>query len=234
MREIQRISITDAVVATIKEAVETGEYARGQKLPTEAVLCSEMKVSRTSVREALRVLQALGYVTIKPGKGAFVSETAAETQTIKPWYGTEGVQYSDFMEVRLVLETLAVRLAVERATSKQVRELEEVHSSFCEACENHDLTKLIMLDETFHLKIMACTGNSLLVNMNRQLLKAYRVYRSESFVNEKLYDRAVEPHGRILDCFRSGDANQAVAEMERHMRITRQDMVELHRLPSEK
>lgn len=231
MKEIQRISITDAVVATIREAIEAGEYAQGEKLPAEAVLCSEMKVSRTSVREALRVLQALGYVVIKPGKGAFVSEMTADSQSIRPWYEAESVEYTDFMDVRFVLETLAVRLAVERATKAQVEELEEIHASFCKACENHDLTKLIMLDETFHMKIMADTENPLLVNINKQLLKAYRVYRSESFTNEKLYDRAVEPHGKILDCFKRKDADQAVIEMERHMEITRKDMMGLHMWP---
>ena len=59
MKEIQRISITDAVVENMKELIESGEYEAGQKLPTEAKLCEMLKVSRTSVREAFRVLQAL-------------------------------------------------------------------------------------------------------------------------------------------------------------------------------
>ena len=73
MKEIQRISITDAVVDNIKEMIEAEEYKVGEKLPAEAKLCEMFKVSRTSVREALRVLQALGYVENKPGKGAFVA-----------------------------------------------------------------------------------------------------------------------------------------------------------------
>ena len=155
MKAIHRVSITDAVVESIKESIESGEYQVGAKLPTEAGLCAEMKVSRTSVREAIRVLQALGYITIKPGKGAFVSEQALLPKNAKPWYEAEGAEYSDFMEVRFVLETLAVRLAVERATALQVEELAEVHHSFCEVSKKRDMTKLIILDETFHTKIMS-------------------------------------------------------------------------------
>ena len=66
MKEIQKISITDMVAENIKELISTGKYAPGEKLPTEASFCQMLGVSRTSVREALRILQALGYVTIKP------------------------------------------------------------------------------------------------------------------------------------------------------------------------
>ncbi|MCI8464667.1 MAG: FadR family transcriptional regulator [Lachnospiraceae bacterium] len=230
MKAIHRVSITDAVVENIKESIETGEYGVGTKLPTEASLCEEMKVSRTSIREAIRVLQALGYITIKPGKGAFVSEQALLPKNVKPWYEAEGAEYSDFMEVRFVLETLAVRLAVERATSSQVRELEEVHHSFCEVSKKRDMTKLIILDETFHTKIMSYTGNPLLTSINRQLLDSFRKYRGESFTNEQVYSNAVEPHGRILECFKCRDAEGAVREMERHLEITHQDMIHIHNI----
>ena len=71
MKEIQRMSITDSVVATIKDMILSGEYKENEKLPAEMSLCQSLKVSRTSVREALRVLQALGFVEMRPGKGAF-------------------------------------------------------------------------------------------------------------------------------------------------------------------
>ena len=59
MKEIQRISVTDAVVNSIREMIESGQYEVGHKLPAEAAFCEQMKVSRTCVREALRVLQTL-------------------------------------------------------------------------------------------------------------------------------------------------------------------------------
>ena len=58
MKAIQRMSITDSVVADIKEMIMSGEYKIGEKLPTEMKLCDQMGVSRTCVREAIRVLQA--------------------------------------------------------------------------------------------------------------------------------------------------------------------------------
>lgn len=226
MREIQRISITDAVVDSIREMIETEEYKVGEKLPAEARLCEMLKVSRTSVREAIRVLQALGYVENRPGKGAFVAANHKDDTT--PWYDVENPQFTDFMDIRMAMETFAVRVAVERASEKDIRKLEEIHQSFVEANENRDMVRMIMLDELFHTTIVGITKNQPLVNINKQLLDAFRVYRSESFTNADVYKNAIEPHEAILACFKEHDAKRAVKEMRNHLDITTSDMEQIH------
>ena len=228
MKAIQRMSITDSVVADIKEMIMSGEYKIGEKLPTERKLCDQMGVSRTCVREAIRVLQAIGYVEIRPGKGAFVANYQKSTDNSSLWYDVEGVKFYDFMEVRMAIETLSVRLAVERATDKQIRELREIHTSFVEATEKRDMLKMIMLDELFHTKIITFTNNQLLININKQLLERFRIYRGDSFTNKMVYKNAVEPHERILLCFEMRNPSSAVEEMRKHLNITTQDMELIH------
>lgn len=228
MKAIQRMSITDSVVADIKEMIMSGEYKIGEKLPTEMKLCDQMGVSRTCVREAIRVLQAIGYVEIRPGKGAFVANYQKSTDNSSLWYDVEGVKFYDFMEVRMAIETLSVRLAVERATDKQIRELREIHTSFVEATEKRDMLKMIMLDELFHTKIITFTNNQLLININKQLLERFRIYRGDSFTNKMVYKNAVEPHERILLCFEMRNPSSAVEEMRKHLNITTQDMELIH------
>lgn len=226
MREIQRISITDAVVDSIKEMIESEEYKVGEKLPAEARLCEMLGVSRTSVREAIRVLQALGYVENRPGKGAFVAANHKEEAT--PWYDVENPQFTDFMDIRMAMETFAIRVAVKRATDKDIKKLEEIHQSFVEANSKKDMVRMIMLDELFHTTIVGITKNQLLVNINRQLLEAFRVYRSESFTDRDVYNNAIEPHAALLDCFRQHDYKRAVDEMRNHLNITTRDMEKIH------
>lgn len=228
MKAIQRMSITDSVVADIKEMIMSGKYKIGEKLPTEMKLCDQMGVSRTCVREAIRVLQAVGYVEIRPGKGAFVADYQKSTANSSLWYDVEGVKFYDFMEVRMAIETLSVRLAVERATDKQIRELREIHTSFVEATEKRDMLKMIMLDELFHTKIITFTNNQLLININKQLLERFRIYRGDSFTNKMVYKNAVEPHERILLCFEMRNPSSAVEEMRKHLNITTQDMELIH------
>lgn len=223
MKEIHRISITDATVDSIKGLIESGQYQIGEKLPTEAILCETLKVSRTSVREAIRVLQALGYVHLLPGKGAFVASYSASSHADN-WYDVADAQFYDFMEVRMAIETLSVRLSVERATPKQVQELEQIHQSFLKAIAEKDLVQMIMLDELFHTKITSYTNNQLLININKQLLNCFRIYRGDSFTNQEVYTNAIEPHTRILFCFQTRNASQAVQEMRKHLDITSRDM----------
>ena len=134
----------------------------------------------------------------------------------------------------MALETLAVRLAVERASVKDINEIRQVHISFVKANEKKDKVRLIMLDELFHTKIMEFTRNRLLVNINAQLLEAFRVYRSESFTDENVYNNAIEPHARILACFENHDPKQAVEEMRRHLNITTYDMEQIHKRNNDK
>ena len=168
MKEIQRTSVTDAVVDSIREMIESGQWAVGEKLPPEAVLCEELKVSRTCVREAIRTLRALKYVDLRPGKGAFV-EDFRKKQAEEMWRGTNDVKLCDLVEVRGALESLAVGLAVERASEAQIAELSKIHESFVEADVGHDMDRLMMLDELFHTRIMSYTGNSLLIFINGRL-----------------------------------------------------------------
>lgn len=228
MRAISRVSITDSVVDRIREMIESGAYAIGEKLPTEASLCEMLSVSRTSVREATRILQTLGYVTLVPGKGSFVADIKPSAIGEDQWFEAENVQFYDFMEVRMAIETLAVRLSVERATQTQIKELEKIHASFLEANAQQDGLQLIMLDEQFHTKIIEYTNNPLLININKQLLESFRIYRSSSFMNNKVYQNAMDPHSRILLCFQTHNVTQAVAEMHRHLEITSRDMDLIH------
>lgn len=229
MKAIKRISITDEVIENIKESIDSGEYKQGEKLPTEFRFCELLEVSRTSVREAIRVLQALGYVTIKTGKGAYVADRESMNKD-ENWYDVKDAQFHDFMEVRMAIETLSVRLSVEKASKKQIKELDEIHHSFIEANENQDMVKLIMLDELFHKKIIEFTNNQLLININKQVSECFKVYRSNSFTNNSVYKNAVEPHEKILKCFHTHNSSQAVQEMKTHLEITSSDMEKIHDL----
>ena len=225
MREIQRISITDMVANDLRDMIQSGEYQVGDRMPTETEICTRMKVSRTSVREALRMLQAMGYVEIRPGRGTYVADGRAKGSN---WFDVEDARFYDFMEVRQAIETLSVRLAVERSSPRQIQELEQIQQAFRQANRKKDAVQLIMLDELFHTKIIEYTSNQLLININQQLLESFRRYRNDSFMDGRVYQNAEEPHERILLCFHRKDPAQAVQEMRRHLEITVRDMETIH------
>lgn len=221
MKEIQRISITDAVAESIKDLICSGKFLVGEKLPTESRLCEELKVSRTSVREAFRLLQAQGYVEIRPGRGAFVADFQTNNQV--NWFDVDDAKYKDYMEVRVAIEILAVRLAVERATEEQLRELQYVHESFLEASGIHDTARMVILDERFHSLIIEYTRNPLLCKINNDLLDVFRPYRRANFSDPVEYNHADIAHARIIDCFLERNPDLAEVRMREHLKITAED-----------
>lgn len=230
MKTIERISITDSVVDSIRQLIQSGSYEVGQKLPTESTLCASLGVSRTSVREASRVLQAQGFVKLVPGKGAFVANLNPVSPEESNWLSADNARFHDYMDVRHAIELLAVRRSVERASSEQICELELIHQDFIKANEHHDSLRLIELDELFHEKIVEFTENPLLLTINKQLTDCFRVYRNRSFTNNAMYTNAELPHSRILLCFHTKNPDQAATEMSRHLEQTALDMNELYML----
>lgn len=221
MEEIQRVSITEAVAENIKNLICSGEFEIGSKLPTETKICEELKVSRTSVREAFRLLQAQGYVVIYPGRGAFVANF--QTSNGVNWFEIDDAKYKDYMEVRIAIELLAVRLAVERANGEQIKKLEAVHNSFLEASQIHDAAKMVILDERFHSLIIEYTGNPLLKKINSDLLDVFRPYRRANFSDPIDYKHADSMHNKILMCFKERDPQKAEQYMRDHLSLTAED-----------
>lgn len=225
MDSIQRVSITDKVIQNLKELITSGKLAVGDKMPTEQSICSMLNVSRSTVREALRVLQAMGFIEIKPGKGAFVARTSENVDSdIIQWFAKNEIRYMDFIEVRMAIEPLTVKLAIQRATDKEILELEKIHSEFEKAIEEKDVLKLLMIDEAFHSHIAACTKNKLLIDISNKILRAFTEYRSRSFAYAEIYANALEPHRKILQAVKERNIVNATSAMIEHINITLEDM----------
>lgn len=225
MNSIQRISLTDSAIQYLKEYIVSGKVPAGGKMPTEKNLCTMLSVSRSTLREAVRVLQAMGFVQIRPGMGTYVLKTSeAADSDIVNWFAENEVRYMDFIEIRMAIEPLAVRLAIQRASDKDIRELEEIHCEFEKAIEDKDVSKLLTIDEAFHNHIAICTKNKLLVDVSTKVLHAFTEYRSRSFAYAEIYGNALEPHRRIVSAMKARNIEAAVEAMEEHINITLDDM----------
>ncbi|WHH58026.1 FadR/GntR family transcriptional regulator [Petroclostridium sp. X23] len=228
MKPIERISVTDMTVQNLKELIISGNIKIGDKLPTEMEICSALNISRSTVREAIRVLQAMGFVEMKRGKGAFVAKVTEDDPThIIKWFVEHEVQVTDFMEVRMGIEPLGVKLAIQRATPKQISELEEIHANFEKAMEGQDVVALLTNDEAFHKHIIKATQNNLLISINQQILDVFAEYRSKSFTIKEISKNALEPHRKVLDAIKRRDIDAGVEEMAKHINGSIEDMLDM-------
>jgi GntR family transcriptional repressor for pyruvate dehydrogenase complex len=225
MNAAVRVPIIDQVVESIKESNIGGEIEVGAKLPAEHALCKTLAVSRSTVREAFRVLQTLGYVELKPGRGAFVRDTSShDIDTIRNWFRESIPRLEDFTEVRGALELLAVRMAVRCCKDDEIRILEDLHAAFVKAVALGNVSEIARLDEEFHSRIFSMTRNTLLVNLNKLVAAEFKKYRVMSFSVEANCLSAVGPHGRILAAIKRRDADDGAARMAEHLNLIKSDM----------
>lgn len=218
MEPIKRIPLVAQVEERIETMIREEGYHPGTKLPAEVTLCKELNVSRGTIREALKSLQARGIVDLQSGKGAFVAEpkVVENTEAIH-WLieNEEDLRY--FLELREAVEPLAAHLATERGSEQMRETLRELYQQFVDAAVSHDYMKLAELDEKFHRTISDACGNPLIQEIMDTLNPGVVSFRQNTFkVNQNVYD-TIGPHGKILKAILSGDAAKAEREMRRHV-----------------
>lgn len=218
MKAVTKVSIIDQVVSTIKESILNGEFTLGQKLPSELSLCKTLSVSRSTIREACRVLQTLGYVELKPGRGAFICDTDPhDVDVIRYWFSESASQLEDFTDVRKVLEQLAVRMAIEHCTDNDIQALERVNTAFIKAVNEHNISEVAKLDEAYHEQIFLMSRNLLLIKLNRLISIEFKKFRIMTFSLKRNCLNAVDPHAKVLDAIKRRNIPDGITEMSKHM-----------------
>jgi len=232
MKSVNRIPVVQQVTESLKEHILSGAVKVGQKLPPEKELCGQLGVGRGTVREAFRVLQAHGFVEIKPGRGAFVARTdELKLENVIEWFVRNEVELKDFIEIRTALEPLAVRLTIQRCTDADIAQIERTHEKFMEAVQNRDAAGIALCDERFHNQIVEKSRNQLLISINRKVSECVQAFRSKTFLVEENIKNAVEPHQNILAAIKNRDVEAGDVHIRRHLD---QVLIDLDKLTEKK
>jgi len=224
MKKIERVSVTDAAVKSIRALIA------GETTPREAS-CPPNRKSAIAGRRTLhhqgsfRVLQAIGLVELRPGKGAFVRRKTMDGQeTIRQWFIDNRARVDELMELRMGIEPLAAKLAITRGSQKQLDQIRTIHQEFRRAVEEGDVIKMATIDESFHDAIMEASNNRLLKRTGNMIADALMEYRTRSFAVAENKTHAVIPHQRIIDALAAKDEKEVVQAMLDHLQISLKDM----------
>ena len=218
MRYSEWNSVPEFLVDNIKKRIENGDYKIGDKLPTEMQICEMFGVGRSSTREAMRILQAMGFIQILKGKGTFVvNNCTSNNDAIKEWYASNKNVLEDLIDVRTSIECLAVRRATLLMTDSDILDLERINSDFKENANADNIPALLMLDSDFHRKIAKASGNELIVLFNKQIESTFEVYRGKAYIITKHALSASMGHDKILKCIKNRDAKGAEKAMQEHI-----------------
>lgn len=220
MKPIERVTVVGQVTEAIRSMIKERKLNEDEKLPTEKELCEKLEVGRSTVREAMRILQAMGEVKFMHGKGAFVGpgNTVTNETVTKEWFSKAGSKLMDFVEIRLAIEPLSVRLAIHRASEEDIAEIARIHNLFIQAVTTQNALHLAKYDELFHMKIAYATHNQLMINIMDSIKKEVFEMRVKSFSLPKRMAGAVKPHEIILDAFYTRDEDAGWQAMTDHIK----------------
>lgn len=219
---LKRLDLVREVVNRIRTQILSGEYGPEDLLPPEGSLGESLGVSRTVVREAMRILGAQGLVEVSQGKRPRIRP--ADPQTVVETFGTylQRGDHSllDLIEVRVPLETAMVVLVAQRATPEQMALMERTIEDMA-ATEN--LQTRVEADTRFHELLAESTGNPLFSLLLTTVSEAMRRSRSKTIARTGP-DRALQGHRAIFDAIRKRDADAARKAMAEHLRMAEEDL----------
>jgi DNA-binding GntR family transcriptional regulator len=196
-------SLTKLLTEKLREAIVGGKFAPGERL-SEEKLAASLQVGRVALREALRSLEAGGYVTFLPDHGVAVSKLTRE-------------DVHDYYTIASVLEGLAARLAVERAQADEIAHLRELHQSLKEACQKRDLARYFDANSNFHRFIAEIARNERLYRLIDQLRQEIQKTRILSLHLPLRLDYSMREHDQIMDAFLKRNSQLAESTMVRHL-----------------
>lgn len=225
--ESEKSSSSQKLYKALERMIAEEEVSVGGKLPTELELCGRFGVGRSTVREAMRILEANGYISIRRGSGTYVlSKMGNNYQTIGNWLHDNRDKLRDYMEVRIAIEQLSVRLMIKKWGDDCGRRLTGLMAEFEEAVDAGDSERISAVDERFHREIAASTGNDLLIRVDELLADAFREYRRSTFLNKGNLSAAIAEHRKILEAIARRDTNEAVYAMREHLETSVEDAIQ--------
>lgn len=223
-----RIALHSTVASHIGCQIVQGKIPSGSILPNEASLGTQFGVSRTALREAIKVLASKGLIEVRRKTGTRVS-TPSKWSMLDPdvlaWmFSGKDIPpgLADLMEVRMLVEPAAARMAAQRACPEDLKEISEA----CEEMEaaTGDLPSSVESDLRFHMAVLEATHNAFMRPFGALIQAALRGSFRVTSSDTKLYRLTLPRHRKVLNAIESRDEHSAEAEMRALLTQTLRDI----------
>ncbi len=228
-KPIRPKKLSEEIVDQIKELISLGELKPGQRIPSERELASFLGVSRPSVREAIMVLEAMGFLESRQGGGTYVRSLADVTMA-DPLANM--VERRDprmlhaLTEVRMGLETWSAYLAAKRAEESEIERLRELYRIMVDLAAHGSWDAKI--DAEFHLTITAATHNTLQVHVLNTIQSLFQTTimaaLSEFYSKEGYIELLLNHHHDILDAIAARNPERARDVMMQHLTLVEEKL----------
>ena len=206
MNVVSQISIKplhEEVAERFRELILKGELKTGDRI-VQSEMCSSLGISRTPMREALRILSSEGLIEVIPNKGAYVAQPS--TREIR-----------EMFEVMSILEGACARVAAERMSETNFKKIESTHDLLELHYEAKDHERYLKVNQTYHILVQDMAGNKVLDEVIKGLRKRLLLYRYRQLYQPDRFSASMQEHRDLLEAFGRRDAGAAEGIMKRHL-----------------
>jgi GntR family transcriptional repressor for pyruvate dehydrogenase complex len=212
-------SRADLVVDKISYSVINGELSDGELLPPESKLCETFGVSRSILREAIRVLASKGLVEVKQGHGTFVRRPRIDVteEAVSNYLRTHSFSLFQLMEVRTPIEVEVAKLAAERREQMHLNSMEE--SLQVMSVDSNNVDMFSDGDRVFHQAIIDASGNRLFAIMIRSIMGYLHINRQLGIRHFGI-QVVFQEHERVFEAIKNQQPSVAAIKMKEHMAQT--------------
>lgn len=187
----------------LRDMIMTGKLKEGDKV-NENQLCETMGISKTPLREALRVLSVEGLIRLVANRGAFVTRPTFE-------------EISEMFDVMSLLEGFCARAACQKMTSKNFSRLERLHAKLEQNFEHRNQEEYIRTNNQYHSFVQEIAGNRTLNQIVDGLRKKILLYRFQSLNLPGRFESSIQEHRKLLEAFRQRDCGKTEALIQQHL-----------------
>ncbi|MEX1080025.1 MAG: FadR/GntR family transcriptional regulator [Homoserinimonas sp.] len=229
---LERAKTYELVVRQIKGEIFAGRLRPGDRLPGERQMSELLKVSRPSVREAIRILEAMEIVRSRPGNGAesglivSTEPSRALSDLIGIHVALSSYSLAEVVSVRMALEVQSVRRIADNIGTMDVSQVRDTLEQMQDP--QLDRTAFLDLDTEFHVGLARCSNNALLADLMAALREAVRRPMAVAFDDDEVWpDRAEmirREHGEIFDAICAGQADSAEELVRHHIEVFYQEI----------
>jgi GntR family transcriptional regulator, transcriptional repressor for pyruvate dehydrogenase complex len=208
-------SAVDMVVDRITSLLMAGDLKPGDLLPSEAALAEGLKVSRGPIREAMKVLQAIGLVEIRRGDGTYM-QTTVDEKAFLPLLTKiliEGTDYAELIELRSFMERGIAAVIIGRGDQADLSQLGEAYERMVSSHASGDRTERDRADLEFHRVLGHLSGNTMISTIYDFVIRLFAP------TIDALY--GLEVHGALVEAFHRRDLAQVLELLDRHTEIWR-------------
>lgn len=220
---VRRLKVSDSVAAQLEQLIEQGQYQPGDKLPPERALAEQFVVGRSSMREALRLVEANGLLRTEHGIGVFVVSNTKSAPMLSELLLFDDFTVPELFEARLSLERDAAGMAARRITDNEAEELQRILDEAGNPSLSNDA--FVKLDAELHRAIVKATKNRIWERVYESIMPLFITYSHRVIQLPGRRESAHNSHRRIVAAILARSVREARSAAVKHIREVEREIV---------